>query len=114
MRTSLLRLRSLAGWSPLQYTRDVSRSPADQQRAERVLAVARIFFVGSSLAAIAIDPTQPARYSWITYVLLAGYLIGGLAVLMLVLRNDPPSFRLQALTQSRELVRAALLAVWME
>lgn len=109
MRTSLLRLRSLAGWSPLQYTRDVSRSPADQQRAERVLAVARIFFVGSSLAAIAIDPTQPARYSWITYVLLAGYLIGGLAVWMRVLRTDPPSFRLQALTHAGDLVWATLL-----
>ena len=61
--------------------------------AERVLAAARIFFAGSSLAAIATDPTQPARYSSTTYLLLGGYLIIGLAVWMRVLRTDPPSFR---------------------
>lgn len=53
-------------------------------RLERVLAVGRAFLTVSALAAIYLDPTQPARLAAVTYAVLAAYALYSLAVLAYV------------------------------
>jgi signal transduction histidine kinase len=58
------------------------RSMARQMpRLERILAVGRAFFAVSALAAIYVDPTEPARFATLTYGLLSGYAVYSLLVL---------------------------------
>ncbi len=43
-------------------------------RAERLIAAARFVLAGVSLAAIALDPSEPQRYASLVFLLLVGYL----------------------------------------
>jgi signal transduction histidine kinase len=56
----------------------------ETQRIERMLATARAFLAVSSLVAIWIDPTEPARYAAFTYGLLVIYVVHSLLILILV------------------------------
>jgi signal transduction histidine kinase len=56
-------------------------------RLERVLAVGRAFLTVSALAAIFLDPTEPARLATLAYGVLAAYAIYSLLVLVFVHRT---------------------------
>jgi signal transduction histidine kinase len=56
-------------------------------RLERVLAVGRAFLTVSGLAAIYLDPTQPARLAAVTYAVLAAYAVYSVIVLVYVHRT---------------------------
>jgi signal transduction histidine kinase len=103
------RLRSLIGWSTLPRAREIVGTAPERQRAERVLAAARVFFAASALAAVIIDPTQPAQYPSFTYVLLAAYLAGAGAIWVTLLRSEAPSFRFQLWMHSADLLWAVAL-----
>ncbi len=60
----------------LQAPADVS----ERLRIEHVLAGARILLVGAALAAIYLDPTEPAHYASTAYAVLVGYLAYSLLV----------------------------------
>ena len=64
---------------------DAYRSTARQTpRLERMLSVGRAFLAVSALAAIYLDPTEPARFATLTYALLAAYAVYSLVVLATV------------------------------
>jgi len=60
---------------------------ASDARAERVLTIVRLLFAMVALAAIYLDPTEPARYAAFTYALLTSY-VAGSAILMAILRSS--------------------------
>ena len=55
-------------------------------RLERVLSVGRAFLTVAALAAIYLDPTQPARLAAVTYAVLGAYVVYSLVVLVVVHR----------------------------
>lgn len=59
---------------------------APAERVERVLAVGRAFLTVTALAAIYLDPSEPARLREITYGVLLAYAVYSLAVLAAVQR----------------------------
>jgi signal transduction histidine kinase len=67
----------------LRHYRSEGRPAA---RLERVLAIGRAFLTVSSLFAIYVDPTEPARLSELTYAVLFGYALYSLIVLVFVHR----------------------------
>src|SRR2546428_12140238 len=101
------RLRSLVGWSAAPQAHDRSGSAFERQRAERVLAAARVFFAASALTAVLVDPTQPARYSPLTYTLLTAYLVVAIGIWGLLARGAPTS-GFQWWTHTLDLLWAAL------
>ena len=67
--------------------------PEEAERAERVLATARVLFAVAAFVAISIDPTEPTRYSFLSYTLLLTYVLyslGVLIVLSLLKKRLPP------------------------
>jgi signal transduction histidine kinase len=54
---------------------------ARQIRSERLIAVGRAVLAASSLLAIWLDPSEPARYAETTYSLLVGYLVYALLLI---------------------------------
>jgi signal transduction histidine kinase len=58
-------------------------------RDERVLAAGRFFLATTGLAAIYLDPTEPAQFAGLMYALLIGYALYSLVVLLLSKRNAP-------------------------
>ncbi len=73
----------------------VAVEPGEAQRVERVLAAARAFLAVCSLAAIYLDPTEPARYATLAYSLLIAYALHSFVILILLrVRAEPgPAFR---------------------
>lgn len=65
---------------PFSWTTRALPSPAGAARLERVLAVGRAFLTVSALAAIYLDPSQPARLAAVTYGVLAAYALYSLVV----------------------------------
>ncbi|MGH9786806.1 MAG: sensor histidine kinase [Terriglobia bacterium] len=60
------------------------------QRAERVLASARVFLAVSSFVAIYFDPTEPTRYAGLAYTSLAIYVLYSLLIVgYLRVRREP-------------------------
>jgi signal transduction histidine kinase len=60
-----------------------------QLRAERLIAGGRVVLAGSSLFAVWLDPTEPAKYAAIAYSLLAAYLGYSLVIAALGWRLEP-------------------------
>lgn len=60
-------------------------------RAERLVAAGRIVLAVSSLLAVWIDPSEPARHSQIAYGLLVAYVCYSMGVAVLVWRSEAPS-----------------------
>jgi signal transduction histidine kinase len=58
-----------------------TRSSIPHVRAERAVAIARVTLALASLAAIYLDPTEPTRFSRLTYSLLASYSVYSLVLL---------------------------------
>ena len=66
-----------------------------QLRAERLIAGGRVVLAASSLFAVWLDPTEPAKYAAIAYSLLAAYVGYSLVIAALVWRAEPaPALRL--------------------
>ena len=61
-----------------------SIEPKEAERAERVLATARVLFAVAAFVAISIDPTEPTRYYFLAYTLLLTYVLYSLGVLIVL------------------------------
>ena len=55
---------------------------ARQTRSERLIVIGRVVLAASSLFAIWLDPSEPAKYAEATYSLLAGYLVYALLLII--------------------------------
>lgn len=75
-----------------------------QSRAERLIAGGRVALAASSLFAIWLDPSEPAKYAGIAYSLLVFYVLYSLAIAALVWRSDAPSNRQRLATHCFDLV----------
>jgi signal transduction histidine kinase len=64
-----------------------------QSRAERLIAAGRVVLASSSLFAVWLDPTEPAKYANVAYSLLAAYVVYAVSIAVLVWRADAPSHR---------------------
>ncbi len=62
-----------------------------QSRAERLIAGGRMILAASSLFAVWLDPTEPAKYASIAYSLLVSYVVYSIVIAVLVWRSDAPS-----------------------
>jgi signal transduction histidine kinase len=62
-----------------------------QSRAERLIAGGRVILAASSLFAVWLDPTEPAKYARIAYSLLVSYVVYAVVIAVLVWRSDAPS-----------------------
>ncbi len=86
----------------------------DALRSERSIAAARTFLAVAGLLAIRLDPTQPATYAPLTYVVLCVYT--GIAVSALVAirvnRRPPPGFGIW--THAIDIVVAAVVTLTTE
>jgi hypothetical protein len=74
-----------------------------QSRAERLIAGGRVILAASSLFAVWLDPTEPAKYARIAYSLLACYVIYSILIAALVWRSDAPSKRQRLITHCFDL-----------
>ena len=74
-----------------------------QSRAERLIAGGRVALAVSSLFAIWLDPSEPAKYARIAYSLLVFYVVYSLAIAVLVWRSDAPSNRQRLTTHCFDL-----------
>jgi signal transduction histidine kinase len=89
-------------------------APSDPRRTERVLAIARIFFAGSALAAVIVDPSQPARYSAATYLCLALYLVAAIAISLALRYGATPTTRFQNVVHCSDLLWATVVTALTE
>ncbi len=85
---------------------------SEPQRIERILAGARAFLALASLFAIWLNPTEPARYARVVFVLLAVYALEAVGVLAMVRtqRNSSLTFRLTVHTV--DILWPALISVF--
>lgn len=74
-----------------------------QSRAERLIAGGRVVLAVSSLFAIWLDPSEPAKYARIAYSLLVSYVLYSAAITLLVWRSDAPSNRQRLVTHCFDL-----------
>jgi signal transduction histidine kinase len=81
-------------------------------RVERVLAVGRAFLATTALGAIYLDPTEPARFATLTYVLLAAYAVYSVLVLVLVGRLLPPGRTTARLAHGTDILWASALTLF--
>lgn len=73
--------------APRPATMDALYAP--QSRSERLIAGGRVVLAGSSLFAVWLDPSEPAKYAHIAYSLLAAYLVYSVVLALLVWRSTP-------------------------
>lgn len=69
------------------------RSYEAPARAERLIAGGRVALAASSLFAVWLDPTEPAKYAEIAYALLAAYLVYAVVAALLAWRTPAPAPR---------------------
>ncbi len=74
-----------------------------QNRAERLIAAARVALAGSSLVAVCLDPTEPAKYARTIYGLLAVYFVYASLLAVLAWRSPVPLRRLGLATHASDL-----------
>lgn len=74
-----------------------------QSRGERLIAVGRVFLAAVSIFAVWLDPTEPAKYFEIAYVLLTAYLVYTILVALIVLRSGFAGGRQRLLSQAFDL-----------
>lgn len=59
-----------------------------QSRAERIIAAGRVVLATSSLFAVWLDPTEPAKYARVAYSLLVAYVIYSAVIALLTWRSE--------------------------
>lgn len=74
-----------------------------QSRAERFIATGRVVLATSSLFAVWLDPTEPAKFARFAYSLLVAYVVYSAFVALLVWRSDDPAGRQRAITHAVDL-----------
>jgi signal transduction histidine kinase len=74
-----------------------------QSRAERFIAAGRVVLATSSLFAVWLDPTEPAKFARVAYSLLVAYVIYSSFIALLVWRSDDPAGRQRATTHAVDL-----------
>ncbi len=74
-----------------------------QSRAERLIAGGRMVLAVSSLFAIWLDPSEPAKFAGIAYSLLVLYVVYSAVIAVLVWRSDAPSNRQRLVTHCFDL-----------
>lgn len=75
-----------------------------QSRAERLIAGGRVVLAVSSLFAIWLEPSEPAKYAGIAYSLLVAYVFYSLGIAFVVGRSDAPSNRQRLVTHCFDLI----------
>ncbi|HJY80599.1 MAG TPA: sensor histidine kinase [Candidatus Binatia bacterium] len=85
-----------------------------QSRVERLLAIGRVILATFSLLAIWLDPSKPAKYVQITYILLAGYVVYALLLALLAWLSDALLVRLRLLTHGVDLMIFSLFTYFTE
>lgn len=80
---------------------DTLHSP--QSRAERFIAAGRVVLATSSLFAVWLDPTEPAKFARVAYSLLVAYVVYSSFIALLVWRSDDPAGRQRAITHAVDL-----------
>jgi len=83
-------------------------------RVERVLAVGRAFLATTGLAAIYLDPTEPARFATLMYALLAGYAVYSIAILAVARRGFPVTRRFAHALHAIDILWASALTFFSE
>lgn len=73
-------------------------------RAERLIAAGRVALATSSLFAVWLDPSEPAKYAAVAYALLTLYVVYALAIAVLVWRSDAPAGRQRLVTHAFDFV----------
>lgn len=79
-----------------------------QSRAERLIAGGRVALATSSLFAVWLDPTEPAKYAGTAYSLLVAYVVYSAAISLLVWRTEAPGRRQRLVTHAFDLAFFAL------
>lgn len=74
-----------------------------QSRAERFIAAGRVVLAASSLFAVWLDPTEPAKFARVAYSLLVAYVAYSSFIALLVWRSDDPAGRQRAATHAVDL-----------
>lgn len=74
-----------------------------QSRAERFIAAGRVVLATSSLFAVWLDPTEPAKFARFAYSLLVAYVVYSAFIALLVWRSDDPAGRQRAITHAVDL-----------
>jgi signal transduction histidine kinase len=75
-----------------------------QSRAERLIAGGRVVLAASSLFAVWLEPSEPAKFASVAYSLLASYLVYSAAIAALVWRSKAPSNRQRLVTHCFDLL----------
>ncbi|HVS00453.1 MAG TPA: sensor histidine kinase [Thermoanaerobaculia bacterium] len=74
-----------------------------QSRAERIIAAGRVVLATSSLFAVWLDPTEPAKYARVAYSLLVAYVVYSTVIALLTWRSDGPGPRQRLVTHAFDL-----------
>lgn len=69
-----------------------------QNRPERLIAAGRVVLAASSLFAVWLDPSEPAKYARVAYFLLAAYLAYSVLIALALWRFEAPSRRARLAT----------------
>lgn len=75
-----------------------------QSRAERLIAAGRVVLAASSLFAVWLEPSEPARHAGVAYSLLVAYLAYAITVAVFSWQPEPPGERTRLLTHVFDLV----------
>jgi signal transduction histidine kinase len=75
-----------------------------ESRAERLIAAGRVVLAASSLFAVWLDPTEPAKFASVAYSLLVAYLGYAIGIALLVVRAATVSGPQRLLTHAFDLV----------
>jgi len=86
----------------------------ERLRVEKILAVARLFLSSSSLIAVYMDPTEPARYERLAYLLMAAYVVHSVIVFAWVQRSREVSERFAFTVQAIDIAWPALISLFTE
>lgn len=84
--------------------REIRPDYTPHARAERLIATGRFVLACSSLAAVYLEPSTPARYQRATYGLLVVYTLYALATAAIAWRTRVPSMRWRLLSHALDLV----------
>jgi len=74
-----------------------------ESRSERFIAVGRVVLAASSLFAVWLDPSEPAKHAPVAYSLLVAYVVYSSVIALLVWRSDDPGGRERLVTHGVDL-----------
>jgi signal transduction histidine kinase len=86
-------------------------SRGEEQRIERALATARVIVALTSMVAVHVDPTDPAKYRHMAYLILVGY-VAWSTVISAGLRWRPANFYFVRLIHVGDVVWPSLLCLY--